>query len=366
MRHRLSHDLTPYKLPGAFGFRIDAPDDNQSLIVSRLIDYYFYMKSEVERRNVTGIKGIWAHFSKLFAGFESILNSRNVSAVSEALLKVCTTPLVSGFASYHHFDSIYRDPRARMFESYLTIDRMLSLGEAIGAASPQTPYQTHWGYHDLDLNALLGNIKSRLPFDIRPPVAGGGAFGIKTSDGIISISDVLAMYVANRVNSVLSEAPEKTVCEIGGGTGTLAYYMSKTCAMEVTVADLPIVSIIQGYYLMKSLGPESVHLSGEASKSSKIKIIPYWELDGLPENSVSLFVNVDSMPEIDAAIARDYMRIIRKAGINSFLSINQESGASDQGVVQNLVDEAGGFRRAYRFPYWMISGYVEELYAVGS
>src|SRR5271169_6310574 len=44
-----------YQLPDIFSFRVDSADENQELIASRLIDYYFYMKSECERKNVPEI-----------------------------------------------------------------------------------------------------------------------------------------------------------------------------------------------------------------------------------------------------------------------------------------------------------------------
>jgi hypothetical protein len=287
MLHRLSHDLNSYQVPDIFSFRVDSADENQELIASRLIDYYFYMKSECERKNVPEIKGGWAEWSinSGFMNFGEVLESRSVQNVSEILLKVCTTPLVSGFNSYHRFTAIAQDEHARMFESYLTIDRILSLAESVGAAYPQCPYQGCWGYHDLDATALVNRIKLRIPFDISPPKAGGGAFGMQTVDGIISSSDILAIYVANSANSILSDCSQKTICEIGGGSGTLACYLARTCAESIMIADLPIVSVIQGYYLMKSVEPKSVNLSGEpAAPEQKIRLIPYWGLMIFPEN----------------------------------------------------------------------------------
>jgi putative sugar O-methyltransferase len=366
MLHRLSHDLNSYQLPDIFSFRADNADENQDLIASRLIDYYFYMKSECERKNVPEIKGGWADFNQIFMNFGAVLESRSVQNISEILLKVCTTPLVSGFNSYHRFPAIAQDVRARMFEAYLTIDKLLSLAESIGAAYPQCPYQGRWGHHDLDATALVNRIKLRIPFDISPPKAGGGAFGMQTSDGIISSSDLLAIYIANRANSILSDCTQKTICEIGGGSGTLAFYLARTCAESITIADLPIVSVIQGYYLMKSVGPKSVKLSGEpAAPEHKIRLIPYWELDDIPSKSVSLFINTDSMPEIDNDIAEHYMELIKDKGSNAFLSINQETQGDNHEVVQDMAEKAGGFRRVYRFPHWMLRGYVEELYKIG-
>jgi putative sugar O-methyltransferase len=365
MHPRLSHDLNSYQLPDIFSFRVDSADENQELIVSRLIDYYFYMKSECERKNISQIKGIWADFNRIFMDFGTVLESLNIHNIYEILINICATPLVSGFNSYHTFASITQDVRARMFESYLTIDRILSLAESVGAAFLQCPYGGRWGHHDLDVTALVNEIKLRIPFDISPPKTGGGAFGMQTADGIISMSDILAIYIANRANSILADCAQKTICEIGGGSGTLACYLARTCAESITIADLPIVSVIQGYYLMKSVGPGFVNLSGEpAAPEHKIRVIPYWELGDIPSKSISLFINSDSMPEIDRDIAEHYMGLIKDKSSNAFLSINQETQADNHGTVQDLAEKAGGFRRVYRFPHWMLLGYVEELYKI--
>jgi len=131
------------------------------------------------------------------------------------------------------------------------------------------------------------------------------------------------------------------------------------------IADLPIVSIIQGYYLLKSVGLKSVNLSGESvAPEHKIRLIPYWELDDIPDKSVSLFINTDSMPEIDNDISEHYMGLIKEKGSNAFLSINQETQTDNHEIVQDMVEKAGGFSRVYRFPHWMLRGYVEELYKI--
>jgi hypothetical protein len=361
--HRLSHNLTAYRLPRTFSFRVDEPDENQALIVDRLMNYYSYMKRESQRKKVPGIQGIWAHYINIFKDFDAALDSRNAASISETLLKICTTSLVSGFASYHGHAAIANDRRAAMFESYLTIDRLLSLAESLGAANPQCPFQGPSGYFELDVDALWDGVRRRLPFDISPPRAGGGTFGLQTPEGIISTTEILAMQAAARINSLLIDSSRRTACEIGGGLGVLAFYMTKTCAKSVTVIDLPIVSIIQGYYLMKSLGPKAVRLAGE-DHSAKVNIIPYWELDDIPEKSVSMFINIDSMPEIDADIANHYAKLINSKGSELFFSINHETQFNNQNVVQDLVERAGGFRRIHRSPHWMIRGYVEELYRI--
>jgi hypothetical protein len=40
-----------------------------------------------------------------------------------------------------------------------------------------------------------------------------------------------------------------------------------------------------------------------------------------------------------------------------------ERGAT-HAVVAKVLEDVGGFRRLYRFPFWLRNGYVEELYAI--
>jgi putative sugar O-methyltransferase len=177
------------------------------------------------------------------------------------------------------------------------------------------------------------------------------------------------MYTASRAHDLLGDAKAKSVCEIGGGTGTLAYYLANAGMDEVWVFDLPIVSLVQAYYLMKSLGPDEVWLYGEAPRAVRVRLLPYWEFENAPERHFALVINQDSLPEIEVAAAREYVRLFREKGIGLFLSINQEARARNAGdhfqsVVSDVVARNGGFSRSYRFPHWMRAGYVEELYRI--
>src|ERR1035438_7400959 len=118
--------------------------------------------------------------------------------------------------------------------------------------------------------------------EVRPPLAGGGAFGMRTDQGVLCNKDLFAMYTASRAHDLLGDAKVKTVCEIGGGTGMLAYYLARGGMDEVWVFDLPIVSLVQAYYLMKSLGPDDVWLYGEGPRAARVRLLPYWEFENAP------------------------------------------------------------------------------------
>ncbi|MCH7799018.1 MAG: hypothetical protein IID28_11335, partial [Planctomycetes bacterium] len=89
------------------------------------------------------------------------------------------------------------------------------------------------------------------------------------------------------------------------------------------------------------------------------------EIGAIADDSVELVINCDSLPEIGRETALHYLRQIRRIS-RRFLSINQETRKTHNGIAQNwvseLVEQAGGFQRVYRFRHWMEQGYVEELY----
>mgnify|MGYP006157404773 CR=1 FL=1 len=75
------------------------------------------------------------------------------------------------------------------------------------------------------------------------------------------------------------------------------------------------------------------------------------------------------MAEWSHNVTVGYLRHIRRFA-KKFLHINQEAQQFDpitkwkQGVVFDCIGEVSGYEQIYRFPYWMMEGYVEELYDI--
>jgi putative sugar O-methyltransferase len=363
------HFLDNYTPPDRFGFKVDTPADDQETIVGRLVDYYQRLDAEATVRGVAGNADMWAHISRGHEEFRTALSARDYARVSEMLLHVATGPLVVGYMNYEPYDRLRDDAQARVREAKHFADKLLALSESLGCSPVQCVEQGAWGYTSIDFDSTIAAIERRIGFEIAPPRAGGGSFGLRMDSSVLCMKDLHAIYTSMRVRGVLAESSEKAVAEIGGGTGTLAYYLVKAGLRRVSVFDLPIVSILQGYYLMRSLGQNKVWLHGEPQSEAVARVRPHWALADEPDKSIDLFVNQDSLPEIELAAARSYIRLIHAKGRNFFLSINQEGQALDtfclpQSVVYQLVEENGGFERSYRFPHWMRAGYVEELYRI--
>ena len=82
---------------------------------------------------------------------------------------------------------------------------------------------------------------------------------------LISFDSPDQVYAAARIEAaiatfLLRRDPPPRVVEIGAGYGGMAYWLIQMTAMEYTIVDLPLVNVIQGYFLARSLGesPQSV------------------------------------------------------------------------------------------------------------
>ena len=164
-----------------------------------------------------------------------------------------------------------------------------------------------------------------------------------------------------------------SILEIGAGTGRTAYYASKFGIKDITILDLPYVCILSGYYLIKALPNEDVVLYGENphDETPSIKILPYWCIQEIPDQTLDLTLNQDSFPEINYNTVMEYLSQIHRTTKHYFLSINQEGECQQTGpdrlqlVVPQLMNKLGNaYKRIYRFPYWEREGYIEELYKV--
>lgn len=360
--HRFLHNLSGFAIPNCFACREDLPDANQQEIVHRLIDYYWRMKASPEMSRA--LLDIWAEISKCHAAFRAALERRDHEKVSHHLLNMCNTPLVIGFEN-----TILGSKDHQQFLQLNVIDKLMALADALGCTTVQCPEQGPWGYRRLDVDGLFAQIESRIPFDVTAPKAGGGSYGLLTRAGVLTERNLQAISTVLRVHRLLEEAPRKSVAEIGGGIGALTYYLAKAGMDSTHLFDLPIVSVVQGYFLMKSLGAEQVCLWGEEASQARVSVSPWWAFETMPDQLFTLVVNQDSMPEIDREISLGYLKLIKRKATDYFLSINQEAQAPNrenrrQSVIHELVDAVGGFRRLSRERDWMREGYVAETYQI--
>jgi hypothetical protein len=212
-----------------------------------------------------------------------------------------------------------------------------------------------------DLDELFTDLVPRLGFE--PDYSDiCGAFGFRVAGKLATIDSLTHAYAAYRL-AQLGAGIASSVFEIGGGYGGLALMSHRAGIGRYAIFDLPWVNALQGYFLICTLPANAVRLHGEPTGNTRVE--PYWVLD--TESACDFSVNSDSLPEMGAATASDYLRKLRKFTAKRFLSINQEAkahygGKEPQNCVRELIDEIGGWHCISRQRHWLRQGYVEEVF----
>ncbi len=299
-----------------------------------------------------------------------LLARRDVPAVARYLADAHAHGLTDGITQGRTVTGTLRvraDARARVAAPF--VDALLSLAEFLGVADVPCPDQAGaWGdavYADPQLWVDAVGATLGVPVVV-PPVI-GSSFGLATRDGIVSGRDLLALHSAVRLRQLGADVPRPDVCEIGGGLGAAAYYSARLGVGRYTIVDLPVVGLLQGYFLARALGPARVRLYGEpVDGRADVWLVPPHQFSR--DTAVyDLLLNQDSLPEMHRDVGVAYLRRAAGRVRHAFLSVNQEARAAQAGdarqtVVRDLAAEAGGWRPVSRNRHWLRPGYVEEVY----
>ena len=230
-------------------------------------------------------------------------------------------------------------------------DQLVRLSEAIGMFRVENPEGRGPGPENprLTVSELIAALDRALGFPLDVPSVYAGLEGLPRPGGVLTNRMIEAAYCASRVKRLASGA----VLEIGGGVGFLAYYIHRL-KLDITIVDLPMTNVAQGYFLMRTLGEEAVVLEGEPPRPGAINVLTPAHLDSAPR--YDLVVNVDSLTEVGRGGAEDYLRWIMKSS-RRFLSVNHEANTFTVNELLKEFPEA----TVERFPYRMRNGYVEEI-----
>jgi len=314
----------------------------------------------------------WAVWSETFLGeLAAVLKRDNPAALAEHMDTIFQKSATHGLG--RGADAFRNAMKSSRLHASFYMDKLAVLGVAVGALPMENPEQGRWG-ENLFSNPddLVAGIERAVGFSVRPPAVCGN-FGVRVGEGIFHPTDIGNIYVAWKSREMLRSRENPAVCEIGAGHGGLAYFARRPGLRRYAIVDLPVVNVIQGYYLLSALPLEDVRLygEGELDLADGVGVFPYWCFREFGDRSVDLVINQDSFPVISRGVVLDYLAAMRRNTSGYFMSINQESRGSAmragavQQVVPELVAECGGFHRIARTQYWIRRGYVEEIYAVG-
>ncbi len=344
-------------------------------LVQRLVNI-FQRTMEYEQRCIPPEQrpnqGVWEMMRHEYHGeLYKLLHRKDIEGVAEYLRNGLRRQVATGLGpGSGAFGACIGDPQTRLLQVILIRDRLVSLGTAIGVLSMENPEQGDYGSHmKQPCGELIRRIQVHLGTEIwRPPVM--GLFGLAFEGKVVDVRAAEDAYCADRLRSLAPRRRDMAVAEIGAGFGGLVLQSIRAGFSRAFSFDLPLISMLQGYFLMQIFGPDQVCLFGEEQGDRPIVLLPYWEFTN-PANKFDLVINRDSLSEMPQPAAITYLREISARDV-PFLSINQESQAASgqaeiaQLHVANMASAHSDLRRLTRTPYWLRRGYVEELYRRGA
>jgi hypothetical protein len=255
--------------------------------------------------------------------------------------------------------------------SLKSLDILVSLAEAVGAVPVESPGQAGLAF-DGGIAKLMADVDRALGFRVNFPSV-GAPYGLIADGHLITLDTPEQIYGALRLDQArrdyLLPRPESSVriVEIGGGYGGMCYWFLRMCPNvgPYTIIDLPIMNVLQGYFLARAQGAKTVSLFGEDAGS--VRVLPNSALAEV-DTPFDVLVNKDSMPEMSHDTMTSYLEWGRVNCDGLFYSYNQETNAEFplvsgcQGVVYEAIERVGGFKRMRRDSSWLRRGYVEEIY----
>jgi hypothetical protein len=364
---RLAITFTPIK---------EVMKDDLLLCERLLAAYHQATGNRVEVNNLTSelwTKCIDLHYGKLTAALESRDPDQLAAVLASMFREGFVYGLASGDLIEHSFSRIGSKIWSLKYQ-----DNIISLAEYLGVVRAESTQQGVKAYGLKDgLDAVVARIEEAIGNSIDFPDV-GAPYGVKANHALITMEHPEHIYVALRIHSAvrdyLSERNGKKLdlMEIGAGVGDLAYWIVKLQRIAVhtyTIIDLPIVNVMQGYFLSKALGASKVSLYGEpAGEGAVIFVLPTVAIDSMAHQDFDVLINQNSMPEMSEQIVENYIRFAKSHVTGIFFSYNHEAYSIVYGRPQVLVPEVvarvKGFQRLSRNTSWVRSGYVEETYKV--
>ena len=288
---------------------------------------------------------------------DSLENQRGVD-LAFILSRMFRSSCVHGIAS----GDLYKSTLAKRIWQLKLFDDSVSLAEYLGVVRVENPEQGAIGKALVDgLAPLVDRIEERVGPIGFPCV--GGPYGIYAGDRLLTMETPEYIYVAARIREAvrgnLPRLARPEILEIGAGFGGTALFVLRFMpeVKRYVIVDLPIINVLQGYFLGKCFGFSAVSFFQEPN--ARIQILPPSELAA---QSCDILLNENSMPEMPAETVCEYLKWASGNVRGIFYSYQQEAWNS-QVLVPDAIAQCTSLIRLSRNPSWVRRGYVEEVYA---
>ena len=201
----------------------------------------------------------------------------------------------------------------------------------------------------------------------------GNQIGAYIDNNFVVIGSFFNEIIASMLNNLICKLKRPVVSDLGGGYGKLAFYTLKEhknfCFIDF---DLPETLCLASYYLMKTWPEKKTLLYGEEEYSQEknnsydLIFLPSFEITKLTNNSIDLFINKNSLGEMNADAVNNYLKYICKS-TNYFFHMNHDINRNTfQDGVQGLLGyeypvDKKKFDLIFRYPTMEHSVYLGEL-----
>lgn len=319
-----------------------AVTEKDEQLLNELCDYFI---ERVEKETLEAGSEEWNAIVPTHAEFVQLLKNRDIDKLHDYLRYMWSRPLCHGTAQGHYFfEKLKKDLDDNQKNTGFAIyDKFITLMEAnaiIPAFSPEQ-YQTKndfLKFYTIDPDDYITMLEKSFECDLSAPQYQGNHFGIMTNKhGLYSDRDIMALGIAIYIKQAYWNKENISICDIGGGVGYLAYWLTKLGFNNVTYVDLPTVTVSAKYFL-KTNGVEGINFISPS------------EFDG----NYDVVINFDGLTTYGEEIAKDYVGKIENHA-KHFLSINREIDAFRVSDICNM-------RRITRNPFWLRKGYITEDY----
>ena len=166
--------------------------------------------------------------------------------------------------------------------------------------------------------------------DLKTPEI-GNPFGTVVNGVFVRTGCEDQHYCAQKIIDLAGSRRTPVVAEIGGGFGGMAYYLIRDHP-GVTYADfdLPETIALASYYLLTAFPDLKATLYGEAElsaqtlESSRIILMPSFEITKMPASSVDLTFNARLLFDLSPKSLHDYLTEIARTTRGYVLHLNRK------------------------------------------
>ena len=201
----------------------------------------------------------------------------------------------------------------------------------------------------------------------------GNQIGAYIDNNFVVIGSFFNEIIASMLNNLICKLKRPVVSDLGGGYGKLAFYTLKEhknfCFIDF---DLPETLCLAAYYLMKTWPEKKTLLYGEEEYSQEknssydLIFLPPFEITKLTNNSIDLFINKNSLGEMNPDAVNNYLKYICKS-TNYFFHMNHDINRNIfQDGVRGLLGyeypvDKKKFDLIFRYPVMKHSTYLGEF-----